>query len=386
MSSDKVHYRSQILTGLAIVAVAVLVAVLLFVFKPRAEKKPAPYQPPPVSWMEISPQTVSIPVQSQGTVEAKTTINLSVEVAGRISKISEQLNDGEYFKQGDVLARIDDSDYRLAITKAEAQVAAARQALARVEAEAEQARFDIQRMGQDIDKASPYALRIPHLKEARANLKAADADLAIARLQQQRTSIRAPFDGRVIEKLVDVGEYVSPGKPLASIFSTHNLQVKLPLSVQQQKLLALPTSQEKNGFPKVSLSANYTGGNQEWSARITRVESTIDIRNRLLYAIAEINGELNGIEQNALPTAGLFVEASIEGRPIDNVFVLPRIALRGGHQIWRIRDDKLDIVEVGILHKNDEYVYIDNGLQPGDRIIVSALDYAIQDMRIQPET
>lgn len=386
MSAENAHFRSQVLIGLAILTMAIVIAVMLFMFKPRAEKKPAPYQPPPVNWIEISPQTVSIPVQSQGTVEAKTTINLSVEVAGRISKISEQLNDGEYFKQGDVLARIDDSDYRLAITKAEAQVAAARQALARVEAEAEQARFDIQRMGQDVDRASPYALRIPHLKEARANLKAAEADLAIARLQQQRTSIRAPFDGRVIEKRVDVGEYVSPGKPLASIFSTRSLQVKLPLSVQQQKLVALPTSNQATRFSKVKLTANYAGDIRTWAARITRVESTIDIRNRLLNAIAEIDDERFDIEQSDLPTAGLFVQASIEGRPIEDVFVLPRVALRSGHQVWRIHDDKLDIVEVGILHKNDDYVYIDSGLHSGDRIIISALDYAIQDMRIQPES
>lgn len=386
MTLATVNRKSQYLFVVTILLVAVVIAVMLFVFKPRAEKKPAPYLPPEVSWISADAQTVRIPVHSQGTVEASATINLSVEVPGKISEIRQKLDDGEFFVKDDLLARIDDRDYQLAITKAEAQVAAARQALARVEAEAEQARFDIKRMGQDVAKASPYALREPHLKEARAKLKAAEADLAIARLNEQRTYIRAPFDGRVIKKNVDVGEYVAPGVSLAKIFSTRRLQVKLPLSQRQQALINLPHGKEDPASTRVVLQTRLAGELKEWPAHLTRTESTIDVRNRLLNVIAEIDTQplLDGeVNLNSL-TAGLFVEAIIEGRPIDNIFVLPRTALRSGNKVWRIKDDKLDIVGVNVMHKNDSEAYIDKGLKNGDRIIVSALDYAIQGMRLNP--
>jgi RND family efflux transporter MFP subunit len=387
MARMKINELSQGVLVAGILVLATVGAVLLFVFKPVAERKPAPYEPPQVQVIEVRPQALRIPVHSQGTVKALAEIDLSVEVPGRISRISAHLNDGEYFKKGEVLAHIDDKDYKLAITKAEAQVAAARQALARVEAEAEQARFDIQRMGNDLTKTSAYALREPHLKEARANLKAAQADLAIARLNFDRTQVHAPFDGRVIQKQVDVGEYVSPGISLAQVYSTAKMEVKLPLSQRQIRLIDVPGNngeQQQTKPPQVTLEADYAGRQLHWQARLTRTESVIDTRNRLLNGIAEIDtSTFSSQQQNgSAPTAGLFVRAIIEGRLIDRLYVIPRGALRSGNQVWLFRDKKLHIARVEVLHKDDKNAYIEKGLDDGDRVVTSALDYAIQGMQL----
>lgn len=386
MQSAETRKTGQFIIVVGILLVAAGIAVLLFLFKPVAERAPAPYEPPPVRYMVARTAEVSIPVKSQGTIEPRAEINLSAEVPGRISEISESLNDGEFFKQGELLARIDDSDYRLAITKAEATVAAARQALARVEAEAEQARFDIQRMGRDLEQSSAYALREPHLKEARANLKAARADLAIARLQLERTRVRAPFDGRVVEKRIDVGEYVSPGMTLARIYSSRRMQVKLPLTQRQLNLIDLSVQQDSPSETgsKVLLETDFAGKHLQWQARLTGLESRVDPRNRMLNAIAEIDSgtTLRQPDGALVSTAGLFVSATIEGRSIGGVFVIPRLALRNGNEVWLLNDAQLDIKKVSVLHKDDNTVYIDRGLSPGDRVITSALDYAIQGMKL----
>jgi len=119
---------------------------------------------------------------------------------------------------------------------------------------------------------------------------------------------------------------------------------------------------------------------------LTRTESVIDTRNRLLNAIAEIDGAelIQADAGSAELTAGLFVRASIQGKLIDNVFVIPRSALRSGDQVWLAGSDKLDIRQVSVLHKDDENAYIETGLVDGDRVITSALDYAIQGMQISP--
>jgi RND family efflux transporter MFP subunit len=371
-----------------ILLLGIIAAAMLFVFKPVAEKQPAPYQPPEVSYMEVSRQAVRIPVRSQGNIEARIEINLSVEVAGRISHISPLFNDGKFFSRDDLLARIDDRDYKLAITRAEAQVAAAEQALARVQAEAEQARLDIQRMGRSLENASPYALREPHLQEARANLKAARADLALAKLQHKRSFIRAPFDGRVIIKNVDVGEYVTPGMALARIYSTETMELKLPLTQHQLRLVDLPLHNNSENMQPVNvlLETDYAGRTLQWNARLVRTESVIDSRNRLLNAIAQISNKelLQAEASEAALTAGLFVRARIAGKQIENIAVIPRDALHNGDQVWLIRDNMLDIRKVGVLHKDDTSAYIESGLADGDKLITSALDYAIQGMRVAP--
>jgi len=371
-----------------ILVLGIIIAILLVLFKPVADKQTPVYKPPEVSFISVNRRTVRIPVKTQGTIEAKTEIDLSVEVPGLINHISEQFNAGEFFSRGDLLLRLDDTDYKLAITKARAQVAAARQALARVDAEAQQARLDIRRMGGDIDKASPYALREPHLREARANLKAAEADLDMAELQHKRTFIRAPFDGRVVKKNVDVGEYVTPGVALARIYSTETMELKLPLSQHQSRLVDLPLRETAEQQPagKVLLETDYGGRTLHWTARLVRTESVIDSRNRLLNAIAEISNKalLQADASEAALTSGLFVRASIVGKLLENIAVIPRAALHSGDQVWLLKDNKLDIRKVSVLHKDENSAYIDAGLADGDQLITSALDYAIQGMRLTP--
>ena len=371
----------------AILIVGVIITTMLFVFRPKAEKKIADIKPPAVEVVTAIYQSIHIPVYSQGNVEAKTRINLAAEVVGRIVEVSSLLSDGEEFGAGDVLLRIDDSDYKLAMTRADAQVAAAQQVLARTEAEAEQARFDLQRMGRSESETSTFALKLPHLKEARARLKAAQADLAIAELQLKRTTVRAPFDGRVISKKVGVGQYVSPGQVIAEIYATEKMEVRLPLTQPQLALIDLPNATNKTHEQNVLLAAVLAGEKLGWNGRIVRSESIIDMRNQLLYAVVEIDtSEVNKNESalNAsLLTPGLFVRAVIKGKQLKDVVVLPRGALRYGDEVWLLDENNtLRKQKVHVLHKDDSSVYIDTGIAENKKVITSALDFAVDGMAL----
>ena len=376
---------SQLLIVIGIILLGVVITVVLFVFKPEAERKPVEYQPPQVEYIVIHPQTIHIPVNTQGTIQATTQINLAAEVAGKVSSVSPQLNAGAYFKKGDVLLSIDDSDYSLAIIKAEALVAAAKQVLARTEAEAEQARLDIKRIGRRTDSLTAYALREPQLKEAQANLKAARADLAIAKLQLERTKIIAPFDGRVISKHVDVGQYVSPGMAVAEIYSTERVEVRLPLTQSQVSLVNIPAMYlQKNGSKTsdVDLMSEFGGKQWHWLGQVVRTESVIDSRNRLVYVVAEVNESSEDVTKPPL-TSGMYVKAIIKGKQLDNIFVLPRDALRYGQEIWLANEnDELVKQPVKVLYKDDRFVYISEGLQAQQKVITGALDYAVQGMKL----
>ena len=369
---------------------AIVVAVMLFVFKPRAEKLAIKDEPPLAEYVLANVESVSIPVFSQGSINAKTHIKLMAEVSGRVKKLAQLKLDGGFFKKDELLLVIDDADYRLAITKAKALISSAEQQLARVEAEAGQAVYDLKQIGRDPSNSSSYALRKPHLAEAKANLQAAKADLAIAQLQLNRTRVSAPFDGRVITKQVDIGQYVTPGTLLADIYSTEMVEVRLPVSLHQAELLGLGLRNEQQDVDAVSvkLTSEYSSNIYIWQAKLSHTEGELDARNRLVFAVAEIASPYAKDSENPDKpplTPGMFVKAELTGVEKPAVIVLPRTALRYASEVWLIdEENKLQKQKVTLYAKDRDSVYIRSGLNQGDKVIMNAIDFPVDGMKLQP--
>jgi RND family efflux transporter MFP subunit len=394
------RYFKAVLPVIIIIA-GVLVAWQLLVNSPKAQRKPVVAQLPLVRTLQVQPQTVRIPVYSQGAVMPGTSINLSAEVTGRIIETSPLFASGSFFKRGDVLLRINPSDYELAITKAEALVAGAMQQLARAEAEYQQKLKEYK--GIDPARVTDYALRKPQYEEAKARLKAATADLDLAKVQLARCDIRAPFDGRIVEKKADLGQYVTPGMMLANVYATDVAEVRLPLSQAQMNLLDLPftgrhglNNHEFNNKVPVTLTAQTVGRKSQWQSWIVRTEATIDERNRLQYVVVQVKDPYGfkrkgfqgkGSNQQTALTSGLFVEAEIEGRLIKDVYVLPRIAIHNSNKVWLLDNEKrLRIGNVELMHRGENKVYIKAGLNPNDMVIVSPLDAVVDGMQLRTQS
>ncbi|EDZ66070.1 hypothetical protein NOC27_2750 [Nitrosococcus oceani AFC27] len=258
-------------------------------------------------------------------------MKLTAQVEGKVVKMAPGFKEGKFFREGDVLIQIEPRDYDLAVIKAQARVAAAQGELLREEAKADLARKDWESIGKG--EPSPLMLRIPELKEARARLQAAKAALEEARLRRERTELQAPFNGRVQERWVEVGEYVEEGTHLARLFAVDRAEARLPLTPAELAFLDLPLAPRQNlgeKGPKVMLQASLAGKRHSWEGRIVRTEGVIDEKTRMLYAVAEVRdpyGDL-GLSPGALLLVGLFVEAEIEGRTLDHAHLLPRQALR----------------------------------------------------------
>jgi RND family efflux transporter MFP subunit len=395
----------KLLLPAVIILAGLIVAWLLLLTSPKAKRESTASQPPLVKFIEVQPRDVRIPVFTQGTVKPRTSINLSAEVTGRIVEVSPAFSNGSFFKKDDVLLRINPSDYQLAITKAEALVASAKQQLARAEAEYRQKVQEYK--GITRAKVSDYALRKPQYEEAKAKLKSAGADLDLAKVQLARCNIKAPFDGRVVSKKSDVGQYVMPGMVMAEVYSTDVAEVRLPLSPGQINLLDLPIS---NGIPsgerlvKVKLSGKAAGQLQTWSSELVRTEAVIDERNRLQYVVAQVKDPyLLKPDANAGPVldTGLFVEAEIEGRLLTNVVVLPRLAIHNNNTVWVLNTkNRLNIRRVNLLHRGEYEAYVKqeetqgikipsqkyDGISSGDRVITSPLDAVVEGMQLRIES
>jgi len=372
-----------------ILFLAVCVAVLLTVFKPVAEKKVVKDEFPVAEFIVANLKSTAVPVTSQGSIKAKTYIKLVAEVSGRVTHMAKLKFNGGFFKKGDLLLSIDDTDYRLAMSRAKAQVAAANQQLIRAETEAGQAKYDLKQIGRDPSKSTSYALREPQLAEARANLQAAQAELKIAELQMQRTSVVAPFDGRVVSKEVDIGQYVSVGTLLADIYSTESVTVMLPLSLQQTDLLGikLRSNQPLIDAIKIQLTAEYASRLYKWSASLSHTEGEIDVRNRLVSLVAEVKSpyakDKQFIDRPPL-TPGMFVKAELTGLEKD-IIKLPRKVLRYGGNVWLIDENNLlQIQSVEILSKDRDFVYIKSGVNQGDKVIINSINFPLNGMQLSP--
>ncbi|MCK5747598.1 MAG: efflux RND transporter periplasmic adaptor subunit, partial [Oricola sp.] len=290
---------------------------------------------------------------------------------------SDNFVNGGAFDKGDMLIKIEDADYRAAAAAAKARVAQAEQTLRLEEAESALAERDYKELNPEGD-ASDLTLRIPQLAQARANFEAAQAEYAAAHLDLDRTTIRAPFPGRVRERIAGIGQYVSPGAQLGRIFSTDIAEVRLALTDNDIAKLGLPlafSETEEEPGPDVNLSATVAGKLHNWTGRIARTEGAIDAATRQVIAIAVVDDPYGEGADNGTPLAmGLFVDALISGKPYENAIVLPRSALYGRDTVYTISaDNTLVQHKVEIVSTDRDTITLASGVAPGDRIVTSPL-------------
>ena len=369
--------------------VALLIVFALFMMNataPQAERTSAEPRPVAVFAAPVEQSDVVLTVQTQGEVSPMIEIDLVPQVAGRIEYVNPNFIEGGFFEAGETLIRIEDADYRLAVTRAEAQVAQARQTLVREEAEADLAAREWEELGEG--QASALTLRQPQMAQARASLAAAEAQLQEARLNLQRTRISAPFDGRVRVKSADLGQYVAPGTRLGEVFATDAVQVRLALTDSQLAMLNIPIAfqaSEQNPAPGVTLSAVVAGQHREWQAELVRTDSAIDPQTRVLYAIAVVEdpyGQAAAGNGSPLPV-GLFVDAEIEGRTVHDAYVMARSALRGANSIYvAAQGGRLSVRQISVISSSPDRLIVAGNIAAGEMVITSPVRAASDGMRI----
>lgn len=338
--------------------------MLMGSLKPEIERQTPKTTPPAVFFTVATSGPVTLDVFAQGEVRPRTDINLTALVAGRVVSVSENFVDGGAFEQDGILIKIEDAQYR-------AVAAASRARLAQERAEAALARQDYEDLGRTEDPTD-LALRMPQLAQAEAEYKAAQLDV-------ERTTIKAPFPGRVRERIVGVGQYVGPGAQLGRIFSTDVAEIRLALTDNDLAKLGLPLAfveDETRPGPPVELSAFIAGQRHEWTARIARTNGAIDPATRQIAAIAVVDDPYGeGSAGDGTPLAmGLFVDAVIQGSAFSDAIVLPRAALHGRDGVYVISDsDILERRQVQVVSSDKDTFTVASGIFPGERIVTSPL-------------
>ena len=363
------------------------VALSMLFFRPKPQVAPLQPSLPVVEAITVSPQCYQLRVSTQGTVAPGTESLLVSEVSGRILAVSSHFKSGGFFEKDEVLVQIDPVDYHAAEAEAAAELATSERVFAEEVARAQQALEDWEALGQG--SAGDLVLRKPQLTEARSEVQAAAAELKRAQRNVERTQVKAPYDGRIQEKSVDVGQHVERATVLARIYAIDYAEIRLPLSNQEVALIDLPLPYQspavERSKPKVILTATFAGQRYQWEGFIDRVEGRIDVRSRLLYLVARVADPYRRKVVQDLPPLemGLFVEAEIYGKWIEAAFVVPRAALFHTDRVLVIGDDrKLRSRNVRVVQTDDQVAVIDSGLKPGERICISPIPFFVEEMPV----
>ena len=366
--------------GLIVLSVVFVIAMAALAKSKKAERKDETEKAILVDTIAAQVTSLNFSINSQGTVRPRTETTLVSEVSGKVVSVSPNFVAGGFFHAGDVLLEIDPSDYRAALKRAEAGLAARHAKLADETARSEQALKDWQNMGK-AGEPSDLGMRKPQMADARANVSSAEADVEKARRDLERTRISVPYDGLIRQKQVDIGQYVTPGTRLGVSFGIETAEIRLPLTSADLEFLELPSETEvmkkEKSFPPVSLTAVAAGNTQTWDARIIRTEGVLDETSRVLYAVAEVvdpYGMMGQSHQKELKI-GTFVNAEIEGLGAENVVVLPRFVLRSDNTIIVVNDrNELEIVPVTVVRAEPRNVYLSAGISAGARVVTTTLD------------
>jgi RND family efflux transporter MFP subunit len=371
-----------------VVLAALIGAFLLVATAPSVENVTPDRAVPAVRTLAPTANSVTLTVRSQGTVAPRTESAVVPEVSGRVVWVSPALVSGGFFLKGETLLRIDPRDYEMARDRA-------RSSVARAEGEAEFAKSELARQRRLSERkvASSQQLSSAHRADhvARANLADARVALEQAEWDLARIEITAPFEGRVREESVDVGQFVSRGAAIASIYATDYAEIRLPIADDQLAYLRLPNMREANEDegPAVRLRARFAGVENEWMGRVVRTEGEIDPRSRMVHVVARVEHPYRTDEDagdaRAPLAVGLFVQAEIEGTVLEDVIVVPRYAMRDdSHLLVVDATDRLHTRAVEVLRIDRDDVLIRNDLAAGERICVSPIQIVVEGMQVKP--
>jgi RND family efflux transporter MFP subunit len=372
--------KKQIILPFAVIAVGIAGLIGISALKEPPAEKPQVDNTPLVSVEPIDYQAMTFSVSSYGVVSAKYQTELISQVTGEILYLSERFVKGGFVKKGDILAKIDPSDYESNLLDAEATLASSKAALVQERANAKVA----EKEWAQITNGTPTALslRKPQLAQEIARQKSAEAGLKRAQRNLERTVIRAPYDALVASREIGLGSYVSTGSLIGSILSTDKAEVRLPLADKELQFL-----ENKGLNANVTLSGDFAGSEQTWQGKIVRSEGVVDNKSRMTYLVAEIVDPY-GLQANGTSDKfsqlryGTYVTANIEGSQAGNVAVVPRHLIVNG-QIATLDSDKtLRYKTVNVIRQQGANVVIAEGIEDGANLITSALDYPIEGMKL----
>lgn len=398
---------------------------------PEAKKRPYIERLPVVETSVLKPKDFTVSLKASGVVRAGTQTNLVAEVSGRILDLSEKFNEGSYFDKNEVLLKIDPANYENALAIARSDVEVNRATLSQVIEEEKSTRRSLELAKRNLKLGRKEVSRLrklwqkqliarsavdaeeqkvnqlqQRLEESQGKLNTyksrklaiqAKINAALSRQKQEqlnlsRTIIKTPYPGRVLDKKVDIGQFVSTGTNLGIIYATDFVYVDLPLSLKQYELLGMPekfqnksvNTHTKTYLPDVVFHSTNSRFNSSWQGKIVRTSAALDADSRQITVIARIDKPFVAKDEVAAPVRiGQYLNAKIRGKTFKNVYVIPSVAVRQNREILLLKEGKVNVVPIEVLYNTskDTIAQTEQDIS-GEQLIITPLNQAVDGMQV----
>ncbi len=373
------------LKPLFILLAAFAISYLLWLLG-QVQPDPVEEAPAPDVIVEIlTPKNFQVQINSNGTTTPLTQTILTAEVGGEVIYRSKKFSEGSSVIEGEVLAKIDDTDLQLQYKNALLQLANAEVQYSLQLAEAEVAKEAWEKIGDGV--ASDLTLKKPQIKQAEALLEVAKAQVSSAEKKLNKTEIVAPYAGRIQNVNIDLGTTIIPGQPVGALYTSSEIEVTLAVKDNDLQFLSIPMDGRKldpSEQALVKIKSFYKGKNQTWIGRLERVDGVIDPITRMINLIAVFKNDFIETDKPNLPI-GLFVEAQIDGIILNDVFSIPVNSISENNEVYIVnKDNELVSRQLSILKKYSDFVIVKNGLKAGERIVTSKLSTASNGIKVNP--
>ncbi|HAT37128.1 MAG TPA: hypothetical protein DCS75_01450 [Gemmatimonadetes bacterium] len=384
--------RRRLTLQAAILSIGALIASALLLSRPAPERITTPRLAPLVTATLMTPRSTPLVVEGTGTVRPAAEITLSAEVGGRVVVVSPKLVRGGVFSAKDTLFKLDDQSYRNAVSVAQAEVeqrkvdvalAAQNQLIAQREYELLK-----QRLGSDAPPDTSLAAQLarqqPQYEAAEASLYRAEAQLADAELNLERTAVLAPFSGRVRSEAVDIGQFISPGQAVADIYGTEAVEVDISLSTRQAALIDGLWTDDGAGRTPAVVRSEFGGSWHEWNGFVDRASGALDEATRTVQIVIRVPDPFDASAIRPPLLVGSYARSRIAGRAVGAHYAIPRTALRDGPSVWTATTQgTLVSLPVEVIQEIQDTVFILADIGDTTRVIVSDLAVMTEGMKIR---
>ena len=405
-----------------VLLVAITIAITLVTLRPKAERQTPVEKGRLVEVFAARAEDVQLVVESFGTVAPRESLKLVAQVRGPIVELHTAFQEGSFIKAGTRLIQIDPRTYGLEAQRRKVQIKQSEAELKRLEQEVVNLRSRVKIAESDVALAKGEYLRLkklidrkviaqsqvdkteqaylgslerlqtlenqlaligPQKEQLIATRDMADVMYQQAKLDLDRSSIAAPFDGWVLEKAIEVGQYVNVGQQLGSIYRSGQLDIEVFIPAKDFKWFPF----DMGGKTPVAANVvfNSAGGEQIWNGRVARVKAKMDERTRTLPVVIEVDETTASEKQNSSfrLRPGMFVTIKIKGSEVEEAFVLPRYVVYPGDVVYTVKDNHLKIKEVSILRSYKDSVIVNDGISEGDQIVKTPLSGAMDGMSVR---
>ena len=383
----------QLLLVVVIIIVGIVIAVVFIKLKKPPQRQEQIVLAPLVKVERLDRRGIQMIIRGYGTVNPRLQVEIVPQVSGKVVWVNPQFKAGGFIRRGELILKIDPRDYELSLRQANAAVAEAQVMLDLEKAEAKIAKEEWQQLHPGQEPASPLVFREPQIRQRQARLESADAVLATANLNLERTQLSLPVDAVIMNERIALGQYVMIGQSVGAAYGIESMEIEVPLEDKELAWLAIPdntVSVKAAENPKkgaiARVSANFAGEEKCWPGYVVRTTGQVDKTSRLISVVVEVSEPFKDSHSTPPLLPGMFVEVLIDGKILRNAIAVPRDAMRNNNEVWVAKDGQLHVQPLEIVRADRDFAYAVSGLDDGDMIIVSSLDAVIEEMKVRIQT